>query len=283
MVMLKRLPREGRCRSVLLALGLLAGNLLFFLTIWMASKYDNVTLDQFIYQMKSSAAGANRSIFNSAVVRVGVFGVGSTVLQLMLYCLCAGKLRSVQSFPQFRSSKFARFVVRRALPLTLAVMVFSASLFTVKLNLVRFVSAAATESMFIEDHYVDPSLADLTFPEQKRNLVYIFLESMETTFGETEAGGPIYDDFIPELTQLARENVNFSNDSGVGGALSFSGTTWTAAAMVLRRPGGLYARRRLHRRDPGAGGLSADPAGGLRRRVRRPGCLFYRARQLQHC
>ena len=53
--MLKRLPREGRCRSVLLALGLLAGNLLFFLTIWMASKYDNVTLDQFIYQMKSSA------------------------------------------------------------------------------------------------------------------------------------------------------------------------------------------------------------------------------------
>ena len=237
MVMLKRLPREGRCRSVLLALGLLAGNLLFFLTIWMASKYDNVTLDQFIYQMKSSAAGANRSIFNSAVVRVGVFGVGSTVLQLMLYCLCAGKLRSVQSFPQFRSSKFARFVVRRALPLTLAVMVFSASLFTVKLNLVRFVSAAATESMFIEDHYVDPSLADLTFPEQKRNLVYIFLESMETTFGETEAGGPIYDDFIPELTQLARENVNFSNDSGVGGALSFSGTTWTAAAMVTQTSG----------------------------------------------
>lgn len=157
MNMLKRLPREGRCRSVLLALGLLAGNLLFFLTIWMASKYDNVTLDQFIYQMKSSAAGANRSIFNSAVVRVGVFGVGSTLLQLMLYCLCAGKLRSAQSFPQFRSSKFARFVARRALPLTLAVMVFSASLFTVKLNLVRFVSAAATESMFIEDHYVDPS------------------------------------------------------------------------------------------------------------------------------
>ena len=53
-------------RSMLAIVCLLAGNLLFFLTIWMASKYDKVTLDQFIYQMKSSAAGANRSIFNSA-------------------------------------------------------------------------------------------------------------------------------------------------------------------------------------------------------------------------
>ena len=237
MNMLKSLPRESLCRNVLLALGLLAGNLLFFLTIWMASKYDKVTLDQFIYQMKSSAVGANRSIFNSAVLRVGVFGVVSTILQLRLYCLCAGKLKRSHCFPRFRASRFARFVVRRALPLTLAVMLFSASLFTVKLNLVRFVSAAATESAFIEDHYMDPNHTALTFPGEKRNLIYIFLESMETTFGETDAGGPIYDDFIPELTRLARENVNFSNDSGVGGALSFSGTTWTAAAMVTQTSG----------------------------------------------
>lgn len=82
MNLMNRLRKSVTCRNVLLALALLAGNLLFFLTIWMASKYDKVTLDQFIYQMKSSAAGANRSIFNSAVVRVGVFGVVSTVLEL---------------------------------------------------------------------------------------------------------------------------------------------------------------------------------------------------------
>ena len=225
----------------LLVLGLLAGNLLFFLTIWMASKYDQVTLDQFIYQLKSSAVGANSSITNSAVVRVGVFGVAATILELLLYRLCAGDvrqgLRQSRAYIRFRSSGFARFVSRRALALTLAVLIFSMGLFTVKLNLVRFVSAAATESQFIEDHYVDPNYTKLTFPEQKRNLVYIFLESMETTFGETDAGGPIYDDFIPELTLLAEENVNFSNDDGLGGALSFSGTTWTAAALVTQTSG----------------------------------------------
>ena len=230
--------RSGR---LFLALGLLAGNLLFFLTIWMASKYDKVTLDQFIYQLKSSAAGANSSITNSAVLRVGVFGIVSTILELALYKLCTGDvrqaLRQSRTYIRFRASGFARFVSRRALALTLAVLIFSMGLFTVKLNLLQFVSAAATESAFIEDHYVDPNFTKLTFPERKRNLVYIFLESMETTFGETDAGGPIYDNFIPELTQLAEENVNFSNDAGLGGALSFSGTTWTAAALVTQTSG----------------------------------------------
>lgn len=233
--------KQGHCGGALLALSLLAGNLLFFLTIWMANKYDKVTLDQFIYQMKSSAAGANSSIVNSAVIRVGVFGIAGTILEIAAYKLCNGNVRQAlrqrSGYIRFRTTRLARFVSRRALALTLAVLAFSMGLFTVKLNLIQFVSAAATESEFIGDHYVDPSLAKLTFPERKRNLVYIFLESMETTFGETDAGGPIYDNFIPELTQLAGENVNFSNDDGLGGALSFSGTTWTAAALVTQTSG----------------------------------------------
>ena len=224
--------REGiRWRTVGMVLTLLAGNLLFFLTIWMANKYDKVTLDQFIYAAKSSAAGANRSLMNSAKVRVGVFGVGAAVLELLLYRRCVEAVRRV------KAGRFARFVVRRAVALVVAVLIFAAGLFTVKLNLVQFVGAAATESEFIEDHYVDPTLAKLTFPDEKRNLIYIFLESMENTFAEPEAGGPIYDDFIPELSALAREHVNFSNDDGLGGALSFSGTTWTAAAMVTQTSG----------------------------------------------
>lgn len=224
--------REGsRWRTVGMVLALLAGNLLFFLTIWMANKYDKVTLDQFIYAAKSSAAGANRSLMNSAKVRVGVFGVGAAVLELLLYRRC------VQAVHRVKAGRFARFVVRRAVALVVAVLIFAAGLFTVKLNLVQFVGAAATESEFIEDHYVDPALAKLTFPTEKRNLIYIFLESMENTFAEPEAGSPIYDDFIPELSALAREHVNFSNDDGLGGALSFSGTTWTAAAMVTQTSG----------------------------------------------
>ena len=90
--------RKNILRGTLPAIGLLAGNLVFFLTIWMASKYDKVTIDQFIYAAKSSAAGANRSLANSAMVRVGVLGVAATaliVLPPLLQCIGWNMLLSV--------------------------------------------------------------------------------------------------------------------------------------------------------------------------------------------
>ena len=71
---------------------LLAGNLMFFLTVWLLSKYDQVRLDQVIFQMKTSAAGANRSLLGSAFVRVGGFGVGATLIEVFLHMWLSGRL-----------------------------------------------------------------------------------------------------------------------------------------------------------------------------------------------
>ena len=57
-----------------------------------------------------------------------------------------------------------------------------------------------TESKFIEDEYVDPTDVEVVFPEQKRNLIYIFLESMETTYSDVDDGGAFDENVIPELT-----------------------------------------------------------------------------------
>ena len=54
------------------------------------------------------------------------------------------------------------------------------------------------ESAIFEEEYVDPDSVEIEFPEEKRNLIYIFLESMETTYfsetlGDDEEEGLIYD------------------------------------------------------------------------------------------
>ena len=72
----------------------------------------------------------------------------------------------------------------------------------------------------------------ITFPEKKRNLVYIFLESMETSYFSEAEGGALKENVIPELYTLARDNLNFSHNMDVGGFYSTSGTTWTIGAMV---------------------------------------------------
>ena len=224
---------------------LLLANLLMFLTIWMSKKYDQVSLDQFIYQVKTSAAGANRSLMNSAYIKVGVYGGVLTLIELVAYLILSGYLFYWIS-KLFRLEKFRNFLLNfkplgyftNVFPLlALGMMIFSISFFTVKMNFVEYASGFLTKSTFIEDHYVDPSEAKLTFPEKKRNLIYIFLESMEVTFAEPEAGGYITDNFMPELTQMAADNVNFSHDEDLGGALNYWGTNWTAAAMVTQTAG----------------------------------------------
>lgn len=227
--------------NILALVGLLLANLVFLLTIWLASKYDKVSLDQFVYQMKSSAAGANRSLAKSAWVRVGLFGVVLTAAEVVLYYIVSGNfgrsLHENKAYIKLCTTRVCRFITKRALPLALALLILSLTFFTLELNVVHYVKALATDSSFIEDHYVNPYSVKLTFPEKKRNLIYIFLESMEVSYAEPEAGGPIIDNFIPELTQLAEDNVNFSHDNGLGGAQSFSGTTWTAAALVSHTSG----------------------------------------------
>lgn len=219
---------------------LLMGNLLFFLTIWLLQTYDRIYFDQVLFQLKTSSAGVHHSLTSSAFVRVGVFGFVLTAVEIILYMLLAGSLQERlrnRWYASYCKTKVCCFFKKRVLPMAMAVLLLSASLFSVKLEVFAYVDTISTESDFIEEHYVDPETTIIKFPEEKRNLIYIFLESMETTFADVSADNSIRSDYTPELTILANENVSFSNSSDIGGALSYAGTTWTAAAMVAQTCG----------------------------------------------
>ena len=220
---------------------LLSGNLLLFLTIWLLSKYDNVSSDQILFQLKSPASGANNDIMSSAVVRVGVFGIVLTAIEVLLHMLLSGefmeKLHKNYQYSEYCATKWPALFKKSSLIFSVAVLTAASLFFVSKLDVIAYIDTVTTESDFIEDHYVDPRAVELEFPREKRNLIYIFLESMESTYADPSAGGIITEDFIPELTALAKKNTSFSNTDGIGGALSYNGTTWTAAAMVAQTSG----------------------------------------------
>ncbi len=220
---------------------LLAGNLLLFMTIWLLSKYDNVELDQVIYQLKTPAAGANTDLANSVIVRVGLFGVLLTGVEVFLYFLLSGRLQNLLKnstrYLKYCTTELCGRFRRIALSFSIFTLSVAVLLFAFKLEVFSYIGSITDESDFIKEHYVDPTKTKITFPKEKRNVIYIFLESMESTFADPEAGGAFPDDYIPELSKLAKENIHFSNTEGIGGALSYSGTTWTAAAMVAQTSG----------------------------------------------
>lgn len=129
--------------------------------------------------------------------------------------------------------------IRSALMVSAALCIISFGFFAWKSEIKNFL-VPAQKSEFIAEHYVDPSSVRLQFPEKKRNLVFIFLESMETSFSSQETGGAFTENYIPHLTELAQDedNVHFSNSQKpLGGALQVTGTQWTIAGMVAQMAG----------------------------------------------
>lgn len=228
-------------KALIAGLLLLGGNLLFFFTIWLLSKYDNIDLDQVLFQMKSPASGAHKNLLNSAFLRVGVFGFVGTGLCIFLYFVLSGRIKKFfqnqKRYIAYCNTKVCRFFKKYMLSISSVLLCFSVLFFMIKLEVFGYIGAITTDSDFIKEHYADPGEVSLKFPEEKRNLIYIFLESMENTYADTTAGGLITEDFIPELSKLAEENVSFSHTPGIGGAYSYAGTTWTAAAMVTQTSG----------------------------------------------
>ena len=215
-------------KIVLTVFLLLCANLLFFLLIWLLGRYDSVQLDQILYQLKTSMKGTSTDIAGNAVLEIFSRGILLTVAEIPLYFLLSdrfmGKLRGCKAYVKYTATRVCGFFKRRALTLTSSLLALSMLFFIIMLEVPAYTATTATKSKFIENHYVDPNSVEITFPEEKRNLIYIFVESMENTFADPSAGGLVTDNFIPELVELANENVSFSNTDGIGGALSFAGT-----------------------------------------------------------
>jgi len=118
--------------------------------------------------------------------------------------------------------------------LAVAVVFFIASLGWTyqKLNIGSLIAernSLQTYGNFYEQHYVEPQGVAIVTPQNKRNLIMIFAESMESTYANT---GYFDDNIIPNLTRLAEENTNFSHNDGLGGFQNIKGAKYTQASLI---------------------------------------------------
>lgn len=87
---------------------------------------------------------------------------------------------------------------------------------------------------FYENYYVDPNTVEITDNDHNaKNLICIYLESMETTYASKLDGGEQEKiNYIPKLTELAKDNLSFSDGDALGGFRSINGTGWTMGALM---------------------------------------------------
>lgn len=97
-----------------------------------------------------------------------------------------------------------------------------------------------SDTYFYEKYYVPPASCNISvrIPSGKpRNILYIYMESMETTYASKNIGGAQMQNLIPCLTRLANENLSFSNNMALGGLHNTAGTGWTLGSIFSSSTG----------------------------------------------
>ncbi len=218
------------------ALLLFIGSLCYFSANWYITTYGDIGFDAIISTLFASLGGLETDLLISYLLSGLLPCILFTALLVTLifarsdrHVVLRSKKWKITVYP-FRKN-YVSVIVSAVLSLVFLVNAATYSGF------VRFLIANTEYSTLFEEKYVEPTEDIITFPEEKRNLIYIYMESMETAFLAKELGGANENLVIPELYDLAVQNVNFSHNSGVGGFTATSGSTNSIAALVSQSSG----------------------------------------------
>lgn len=90
------------------------------------------------------------------------------------------------------------------------------------------------DSEFYKENYINIEDAKIIPPENKRNLIVIFMESMESSYVDIEQGGLFEKTPISHIQELAEKNINFSQNDKIGGGMNLEGTSWTVGGLISK-------------------------------------------------
>lgn len=134
--------------------------------------------------------------------------------------------------------KFSLYPISKGIKVifTLIILILSVNYVYEEFNLKTYLNPNR-KTKFFEVYYTDPKNIKLSAPKAKKNLIYIYAESLETSLFSNKNGGNFNESIIPNLEKLAKNNINFSMNNKLGGAYAGYGATWTVAAMVSSTSG----------------------------------------------
>ncbi len=206
---------------------------------WIKNNVGIVSVDEIIFHLRVPLKGTGQNIINDILLNCVLPILIIFIILLVIFFLKPLNSKSIK-FKLFKKNiklsvrRLIRFILLISNIILLIIQIYNINN---KFKLTEYIEKSKTESDFIETNYVNPKDVNIKFPDKKRNLIYIYIESMETTYMDNENGGIQEENIIPELTNLALENLNFSNTEKLGGAHQVFGSTWTIAGMVSQTAG----------------------------------------------
>lgn len=204
------------------------------------------SFSQVLYTINAGMDGAESSIGEAVL---GFFeqywlllSIGTVVFLVYLH-LCQKqrklKKKGLPLFQERRTALMFNCSILAASLLTVSLFGYRVKEGYTVLGIGDFLANVNRVTDLYETSFVEPGDTQIAFPAQKRNLIHIVLESMESTYVTPELGGAYERNVIPELYKLAKAGTDFSaqGTTDLNGALVTENSGWTVAGLVAQSAG----------------------------------------------
>lgn len=219
--------------------------------LWMNKNFGGMKLQAAVFQLSTPMRGTGHELVYAYIKECLVKSVIEVAVAIVLVALIKAILQYEKitwEIKIFRVEKRISLPWKKSTLKTSALWMLVLILLTVwcyrslvKIGVKEYIASLNNDNKYLEENFVDPRDVKIEFPETKRNLLFIYLESMESTYASVEDGGGKPLNYIPNLTKLANDNISFSNtDNKFGGYNWYSLCGWTMAAIMGSTSGAPY-------------------------------------------
>lgn len=207
---------------------------MFGFTLWTIRTFGKVDFEQYWFGITGPTAGTPLSFYIQivlAILAVLILTVLLTSITVKIMNQKAKKLSIEDQKHYFKKTK------RNIVIGSLVVILISMYFFDNNLKISQYF--LMRESSFMQEHYVEPDKGIIKFPEKKKNLIYIYLESFEATYFSEELGGAVEHNLVPNLTNYLNDPqaINFSQSNQYGGGQQAPSTGYSIAGMFSQQSG----------------------------------------------
>lgn len=218
------------------------GALLLVVVYW-SRKAFGVEINEILNTLAGGTEGTGAGMISEILWGL-VLPLGAALLCWGLFCFLdylAGRRLEKRRTEAPRLSRVYRGFHTAVLYGGAVLLLFGALYANGEYKLLDYFGLLGTTTRLYEDYYVPPEETAITASGTTKNLIYIYVESLETAYASREAGGKQTENYIPRLTEIARQNLNFSDTEGLGGFHCTQGANWTMAALFATTSGAPYA------------------------------------------
>ncbi len=208
--------------------------------IYLNKKFSSMNIDTILFTIRFANGSYSSDVRNTIILLVVAVILVTAVFAVMIY-----RREKADTLLSLSPDKKHSFETKTLSSSKRLISLFSSGLLACgafmlgdSVELITFIKQNITKSTIYEEHYTAPTQDVIHFPEKKKNLVYIYMESFENTYTSFKNGGNQPYDLIPEIYQLEKENINFSNNSEVGGqSVFFPMIRYTMGSTVAQTSG----------------------------------------------